>query len=97
MKLHVLAATVAIGLSTALAPAYAQSENMQKAPTKRMGDEGPLPTTSTMGEHIPTMGTKEPVEGPKKRMGDEGKLPATNHMSGAVPDMGQNQGQDRGQ
>lgn len=93
MKLHALAAVLAIGLATAIVPAFAQSDSVQKAPTKTMGDEGTLPSTSTMGEHVPTMGTAEPPNDPKKRMGDEGKLPATNSMSGAVPDMGQDQDQ----
>lgn len=96
MKLHALAAVLAIGFGAAIAPAYAQSEQTErtlKAPAKRMGDEGTLPTTSTMGEHVPTMGKGEPPNDPKKRMGDEGKLPATNTMSGAVPDMGQDKDQ----
>jgi hypothetical protein len=62
-----------------------------------MGDEGTLPSTSTVGGHVPHMGTEESQEptsgpvtpkGPPKRMGDEGKLPATNNMSGHVPEMG---------
>lgn len=96
MKLHAMAAVLAIGLGGAIAPSFAQAEQpdrVQKAPTKRMGDEGTLPTTSTMGEHVPTMGKGEPPNDPKKRMGDEGKLPATNTMSGAVPSMGQDKGQ----
>ena len=91
MKLNVLASVLAIGISAALVPAHAQSDGVQKAPTKTMGDEGKLPSTSTMGEHVPNMGTHEETDGPKKKMGDEGKLPATNSMSGKVPEMGQDQ------
>jgi hypothetical protein len=64
---------------------------------KRMGDDGQLPSTSTMGEHVPTMGSgatpsDDPIghvtpKGPQERMGDEGKLPATRAGSDRVPDM----------
>ena len=96
MKLHVLAAALAAASLTA-APAFAETRPMTKGPPKTMGDQGTLPTTGTMGGHVPHMGTAEPGEptdgpvtqkGPQKRMGDEGKLPATNNMSGKVPNMG---------
>jgi len=77
------------------------SERMQKAPTKRMGDEGKLPATKQMGKKLPDMtgprSANSPStskrshayrhKGPPKRMGDKGKLPATNNMTGHVPAM----------
>jgi hypothetical protein len=96
MKLHAL--TLIVGLAAGLTPALAQTEPTLKAPSKTMGDQGPLPTTETMGSQIPHMGTAPegadessgPVtqKGPAKTMGNEGKLPATGTMGGAVPEMG---------
>ena len=95
MKLRAFTAIAA--LAFVAAPALADTRPQTKAPPKTMGDQGTLPTTGTMGGHVPHMGTAEPGElgdvpvtqkGPQKRMGDEGKLPATNNMSGQVPNMG---------
>ena len=96
------AATLALGaLATAANAETNSSERMQKAPTKRMGDEGKLPATKQMGKKIPDMtgsrsaaspaaGSGSKASGPKgppKRMGDKGKLPATDNMTGRVPAM----------
>jgi hypothetical protein len=96
MKLHAFAITAATVL--ALTPAYADSARpAASGPAKTMGDEGTLPSTSTVGGHVPNMGSADPAtstsdgpvtqKGPTKRMGDEGTLPATNKMGGAVPQM----------
>ena len=94
MKLPAL--VIALGIGLALGPAFAaDTQPSQKGPPKTMGDEGTLPSTSTVGEHVPNMGAQpaEPstgpstAKGPQKSMGDEGKLPATGTMSGAVPEM----------
>jgi hypothetical protein len=95
MKQLLLSAT-AIGLlgSMLVLPAIADDAS-RKGPPKTMGDEGTLPTTKTIGSHVPSMGA-EPAEpgtapltpkGPQATMGDEGKLPATSTGSGRVPDM----------
>jgi hypothetical protein len=93
MKLLALSAVASILL---LAPAYAEDpSSSSKGPPKTMGDEGTLPSTSTVGEQVPSMGA-QPAEpgstpltpkGPQETMGDEGKLPATRSGSGRVPDM----------
>lgn len=95
MKLRAIAIIAASVV--ALGPAYADDARpASKGPAKTMGDEGTLPSTSTMGGHVPTMGSGEtapsgsgPVtpKGPPKRMGDEGQLPATNKMGSQVPNM----------
>lgn len=95
MKLRAIAIIAASVV--ALAPACADDTRpAQKGPAKTMGDEGTLPSTSTMGGHVPTMGSGDaapyatsPVtpKGPAKRMGDEGQLPATNKMGSQVPTM----------
>ena len=78
-----------------LTPAYAEDASSPKGPPKTMGDQGTLPSTSTVGEHVPTMGA-QPAEpksgpltpkGPQVQMGDEGKLPATGTGSGRIPEM----------
>ncbi|HWK37689.1 MAG TPA: hypothetical protein VNR88_02115 [Hyphomicrobium sp.] len=96
------AAAFALGALTIAANAETNSsERMQKAPTKRMGDEGKLPATKEMGKQLPDMtgpraGTSPATrhsghaagpKGPPKRMGDQGKLPATDNMTGRVPAM----------
>jgi hypothetical protein len=90
MKMIALAAALLF-----LTPAYAEDASSPKGPPKTMGDQGTLPSTSTVGEHVPTMGA-QPAEpksgpltpkGPQVQMGDEGKLPATGTGSGRVPDM----------
>jgi hypothetical protein len=96
MKLHAFA--ILAGTVFALAPAYADDARpAPKGPPKTMGDEGTLPSTSTVGGHVPNMGSADPAtspsdgpvtqKGPPKRMGDEGTLPATNKMGGAIPQM----------
>ena len=102
MKLHKVAALAAVagfGIAAAFAPAMAEGAPQLKAPTKTMGNEGKLPSTDTVGGHVPNMGSMAPDEaldgtsgpmtpkGPTKRMGDQGTLPATGTMGGAVPDM----------
>jgi len=96
------ATAIALGALTIAASAETNSaERMQKAPTKRMGDEGKLPATEKMGKKLPDMtgprsatspapGKGSSATGPKgppKRMGDKGKLPATDNMTGRVPAM----------
>lgn len=95
MKLRAIAIIAA--LAVPLAPAGAEDNQFQpKGPPKTMGDEGVLPSTGKVGEHVPTMGTAGPApdmsgpstpKGPTKRMGTEGQLPATGTMGGAVPPM----------
>jgi hypothetical protein len=96
-----LVAIAALALGAALSPSLADTRPAPKGPPKMMGREGELPSTSTMGSHVPTMSTDAPAaaegttgpvtqKGPQKRMGDEGKLPATGTMSGAVPPMKNN-------
>jgi hypothetical protein len=89
-KTPALIAVLAFGIGAALTPTLAETRT--KAPEKSMGSEGELPATSTVGSHVPNMGTADEnseVIGPdgRKRLGDQGKLPATNGMSGAVPQM----------
>ena len=96
------ATAFALGALTIAANAETNSaERMQKAPTKRMGDEGKLPVTKELGNKLPDMtgprsattpatGKETTASGPKgppKRMGDQGKLPATDNMTGRVPAM----------
>jgi len=96
------ATAFALGALTISADAETNSsERMQKAPAKRMGDEGKLPATKQMGKKLPDMtgprsatspatGKESSASGPKgppKRMGDKGKLPATDNMTGRVPAM----------
>jgi hypothetical protein len=93
MKLLTL--SVAAVALAALAPAYAGDTPSPKGPPKTMGDEGTLPSTKTIGSHVPNMGAMPaepnsgPVtpKGPQATMGDEGKLPATGAAGGRVPDM----------
>lgn len=92
MKLLTLSAVAAMLL---VAPAGAEDTAAPKGPPKRMGDEGVLPSTSTVGGHVPTVGAQpaqpgsRPLtpKGPDVEMGDEGKLPATEAGSGRVPEM----------
>ncbi len=89
-------ATIAVGLMCAALPLAALADDASpKGPPKTMGDEGVLPSTSTIGSHVPNMGA-EPADpatgpvtpkGPEATMGDEGKLPATSAGSGKVPNM----------
>ena len=78
-----------LGLGTALAPAFAETRT--KAPEKSLGDQGQLPATSTIGSHVPNMGSTDTPpaidENGAKRLGDEGKLPPTSTMGNKVPPM----------
>jgi hypothetical protein len=103
MYRHALIVIAGLGVATLAACSDSQTSStdtnegptLSKSGQERMGDEGKLPSTRTLGEQVPTMGTAEPQDpnAPVKRMGDEGKLPATNTMSGAVPDMNNDGGQ----
>jgi hypothetical protein len=101
MKMQRTSALIAIAglaLGAVLCPSLAETNAQPKGPPKTMGDEGVLPSTSTVGSHVPTMSTDAPTpaeegtgpvtpKGPPKRMGDEGKLPATGTMGNQVPPM----------
>lgn len=101
MYRHALIVIAGLGVATLAACSDSQTTStdtnegptLSKSGQERIGDEGKLPSTRTLGEQVPTMGTAEPAQDPVKRMGDEGKLPATNTMSGAVPEMNKGDGQ----
>jgi hypothetical protein len=93
---HPLVTALAVGLLSAALPLAALAEDASpKGPPKTMGDEGTLPSTSTVGGHVPHMGTAPTDQdlapltpkGPQSTMGDEGKLPATGAGSSRVPNM----------